>query len=164
MRKKIGDLGEKLNFHTVHSLRDFLQKGELRAETIDFIAFGWSVVKLIETKKRKGCLGNFKAVMYRLQDYFKSNSASVTEITSKMLAKYEDHLRTPRIILRPNKYNILTPKMTQGVTDGGLHNHMRDLRTIFKDAIKFYNDKEKGIEIIKHYPFENYKIVDFNCQ
>lgn len=23
-----------------------------------------------------------------------------------------------------------------------------------------YNDKEKGIEIIKHYPFENYKIID----
>ena len=37
---------------------------------------------------------------------------------------------------------------------------MRDLRTIFKDAISFYNEKEKGIEIIKHYPFENYKIVD----
>ena len=37
---------------------------------------------------------------------------------------------------------------------------MRDLRTIFKDAISFYNEKEKGIEIIRHYHFENYKIVD----
>jgi len=36
---------------------------------------------------------------------------------------------------------------------------MRDLRTIFKDAVKFYNKKEKGIEIIKHYQMYLWKII-----
>lgn len=96
-RTKISDLGEKLNFHSAQSLRDFLVKGELKAEAINFIEFGWSVVKLIETKKRKGCLGNFKAVMYGLQDFFKSENVLITEISSKMLGRYEDHLKTPRV-------------------------------------------------------------------
>jgi len=39
-RKKIGDLGEKLSFPMVQSLRDFLHSGQLRAETINFITFG----------------------------------------------------------------------------------------------------------------------------
>lgn len=55
-RKKIGDLGEKLNFHSAQSLRDLLIQGELRAETINFIEFGWSVVKLIEKKKTQRML------------------------------------------------------------------------------------------------------------
>jgi len=159
-RRKIGELGEKLNFHTAKSLSDLLSAGELKAETINFIEFGWNVIKLIEDKKRKGCAGNFKAVMYGLQDFFKSDRVAITEITSKMLEKYEQHLKTPRTVMRPDQFKIMRPRHTNGVTDGGLHNHMRDLRTIFKDAVKFYNDREKGIEIIKHYPFSNYKVVD----
>jgi integrase len=159
-RRKISELGEKLNFHTAKSLTDLLKNGEVKAETINFIAFGWNVAELIKGKSRKGCLGNIKAVMYGLQDFFKSDKVPITEITSKMLGKYEVHLRTPRTMMRPNQFGKITPRYSKGVTDGGLHNHMRDLRTIFKDAVKFYNNKEQGIEIIKHYPFENYKIVD----
>jgi integrase len=159
-RKKIGEIGEKLNFHTPQSLCDLLVQGELRAETINFIEFGWSVVDLVKNKKRKGSLGNFKAVMYGLQDFFKSEKVAITEITSKMLKRYEEHLKTPRTMLRPDQFGKIRSIYSKGVTEGGLHNHMRDLRTIFKDAVKFYNNKEKGIEIIKHYPFENYKVVD----
>lgn len=134
-RDKITNLGPKLEFYNAQSLADYLDQKELKAENINFIEFGWSIVKLVKEKKRKGCLGNFKAVMYGLQDFFGSDHTPITEMTSKMLVKYEEHLRTPRIILRPNKYKILTPRKTDGVTDGGLHNHMRDLRTIFKDAL-----------------------------
>lgn len=63
-------------------------------------------------------------------------------------------------MMRPDQFGKMRPRYSKGVTDGGLHNHMRDLRTIFKDAQAFYNEKERGIEIIKHYPFEIYKIVD----
>jgi len=80
-------------------LCDLLIQGELRAETINFIEFGWSVVDLVKNKKRKGSLGNFKAVMYGLQDFFKSEKAAITEITSHhqnyviqtVTAKYQSH-------------------------------------------------------------------------
>jgi hypothetical protein len=50
---EIGDLGEKLNFHTPQSLCDLLLQGDLKAETINFIEFGWSVVKLVKNKREK---------------------------------------------------------------------------------------------------------------
>lgn len=98
--------------------------------------------------------------MYGLQDFFKSDKMPITEITSKMLQRCEEHLKTPRTMFRPDQFGKMRPRHSKGVTDGGLHNHMRDLRTIFKDAQSFYNCKEKGIEIIKHYPFEKYKVID----
>ena len=159
-RKKIGEYGDKLDFHTVTSLRDLLVNGEVRAETINFIAFGWNQVEMIRKGERKGCIGNFKSVMYGLQDFFNTDIVPITEINSKMLCKYEKHLKMPRTMMRPDQYGKMRPRYSNGVTDGGLHNHMRDLRTIFKDAVSFYNNKELGIEIIKHQPFEIYKLVE----
>jgi hypothetical protein len=39
--------------------------------------------------------------MYGLQDFFKSDKVAITEITSKMLKRYEDHLKTARTMMRP---------------------------------------------------------------
>jgi hypothetical protein len=158
-RDKISALGPKLELYNASTLADYLDQKEFKAENINFIEFGWSVVELVKEQKRKGALGNFKAVMYGLLDFFKSEVAPITEITSKMLVKYEQHLKTSRTMLRPDQFGKMRPRHSIGVTEGGLHNHMRDLRTLFKDAVKFYNDKEKGIEIIKHYPFEKYKVI-----
>ena len=51
---------------------------------------------------------------------------------------------------------VVTTK--KGLADSGLHNHMRDLRTLFNAARDRYNNEDLGIHRIKHYPFKNYKI------
>ncbi|GAA3958466.1 hypothetical protein GCM10022246_10050 [Pedobacter ginsengiterrae] len=40
----------------------------------------------------------------------------------------------------------------------GLHNHMRDLRTLFNEARDFYNNEDLEFHRIKHYPFKKYKL------
>lgn len=42
--------------------------------------------------------------------------------------------------------------------DGGIYPHMRDLRTLFNEACRLYNNEDFGIIKIKHYPFKVYKI------
>lgn len=49
-------------------------------------------------------------------------------------------------------------KTIDGLSDSGLHNHMRDLRTLFNAAFNKYNNEELGIYKIKHYPFKKYKV------
>jgi hypothetical protein len=46
----------------------------------------------------------------------------------------------------------------KGLSDSGLHNHMRDLRTLFNAACNHYNNEDLGLYKIKHYPFKRYKI------
>jgi hypothetical protein len=49
-------------------------------------------------------------------------------------------------------------KTIDGLSDSGLHNHMRDLRTLFNAACNMYNNEDLGIYRIKHYPFKKYKV------
>lgn len=43
--------------------------------------------------------------------------------------------------------------------DSGLHNHMRDLRNLFNAARNKFNDEDRGLIRIKHYPFKKYKVI-----
>jgi|GEM_PF-99441 len=160
-RKKISELGEeKIDLLDVYGVVDYLKKKELTAERINIIEFGETQIVELDKLGRKGSRDNMKAVVYGLQDFFGSSDVPITEITSKMLRKYEEHLRKPRIVRRPDQNKVMRERKTRGVSDGGLHNHMRDLRILFNKAIDLYNDKEKGIEIIKHFPFAKYKLVN----
>jgi integrase len=47
---------------------------------------------------------------------------------------------------------------SNGVTDAGLYNYMRDLRTLFNAAREKYNDEDLGIIRVSHYPFNKYKV------
>lgn len=49
-------------------------------------------------------------------------------------------------------------KTIGGLSDSGLHNHMRDLRTWFNATCNMYNNEGLCIYRIKHYPFKKYKV------
>jgi len=74
-----------------------------------------------------------------------------------MLTSYERFLRGERKLIRNNQNKEVTITK-KGLSDAVLHNHMRDLRTLFNAAKTKYNDEELGIVRIPHYPFKKYKI------
>ncbi|NQX56822.1 hypothetical protein HQN86_24605 [Pedobacter panaciterrae] len=82
-RMKISKLGSKLEFYTVKMLANFLIKGEVQAESINIIEFGWKQVEILNQAKRRGSRDNMKAVLYSLQDYFSGPYAPITEIRAK---------------------------------------------------------------------------------
>jgi integrase len=154
-RKLISELGEKLDFFSAEALRDYLRDKD---SEIDFLKFCNTYIEQLRKEKRNGTADNHRTVLNSLTDYFKRDGISINEINSNMLVSYERFLRVERTMIRLNqeKKEIKTTK--KGLSDSGLHNHMRDLRTMFNAARNLYNNEDLGIYKIKHYPFKKYKI------
>lgn len=155
-RKIISELGEKLNFFNAESLKDYLRDKDA---DVDFIKF--CSVHILQSEKdgKKGTAHNHRVVRNSLIDYFKRDAVSITEINSNMLLSYERYLRSERKMIRPSgQKNLVKETTSKGLSDSGLFNHMRDLRTLFNAARNMYNNEDLGIYRIKHYPFKKYKV------
>lgn len=154
-RKMISELDEHLDYFTPESLRDYLRDKD---EDIDFIKFCTQHIEAVKKEGRKGTAKNQGVIRNSLIDYFKRTSVSIKEINSNMLMAYERFLRTERTMTRYNQDGKPVVKTEKGLSDSGLHNHMRDLRTLFNAARELYNNEDLGIYRIKHYPFRKYKV------
>jgi len=154
-RKIISELGEKLDFFSAETLRDYLRDKD---SEIDFINFCQAYINQLRKENRNGTADNHRTVLNSLRDYFKRNTVSINEINSNMLTSYERFLRTERVMIRLNQNDKEVRTVKKGLSDSGLHNHMRDLRTMFNAACNQYNNEDLGIYKIKHYPFKKYKV------
>jgi integrase len=154
-REAISQLDMKLEFFTCDGLRDYLK--ELNKD-IDFIEFCTNHIEQLKRENRAGTSNTHRTVRNSLIDYFKRPSVSINEIHSNMLLSYERYLRSERTIKRVNQLGRTVITKEKGLSDSGLHNHMRDLRTLFNAACLYYNNEDLGLYKIKHYPFKRYKI------
>ena len=154
-RKMISDLDDRLDYFTAESLRDYLRDKD---EDVDFINFCTQHIERLKKEGRSGSAKNQAVIRNSLVDYFKRPSVSIKEINSNMLMAYERYLRSERIMTRYNQDRKPVVKTEKGLSDSGLHNHMRDLRTLFNAAREVYNNEDLGIYRIKHYPFKKYKV------
>jgi len=154
-RETISQLGFKLEFFSCEQLRDYLR--DLNSD-IDFIKFCEDHILQLKSENRPGTAGTHRTVKNSLKDYFKRESVSITEIHSNMLSSYEKYLRGERVIRRVNQLGKIVETNEKGLSDSGLHNHMRDLRTLFNAACNQFNNEDIGLIRIKHYPFKKYKI------
>ena len=145
----------KLNVMNADQLRDHLVGNN---EAIDFIKFCDEHAKKLRQEGRSASAANYVTIRNSLVDYFQSQRVSVIAITSSMLAKYERFLRGERKLVRVNQLNKEVTTIKKGISDAGLYNYMRDLRTLFNAARAKYNDEELGIVRIPHYPFKKYKV------
>jgi len=155
-RVTISSLGPKLEFFNAETLRNYLRDKD---EPMDFFKFCHHHILELEKEKRNGSAGTLKTVLYSLKDYFNQTKLSPLEINEWMLASYEKYLRGKREIKRLNQGKLRARKIN-GMTDGAVHNHFRDLRIMFKAAMKHFNRPQIGQIRIPYCPFDNYKIVD----
>ncbi|MGF7079595.1 phage integrase SAM-like domain-containing protein [Mucilaginibacter sp. UYCu711] len=159
-RIKISELGPKLELLEVSRLVIILTKKEQTADDINIIEYGKKRIEELKKAKRNASAANMTTIVYSLMDYFKIDFVPVTEIRTKMLHDYEKYLRSTRTISRPDQFNNVYKRTVNGLSDTGLHNHMRDLRILFNDVKDFYNDEDLDVIVIKHYPFKKYKLVN----
>lgn len=153
-RLEIAKLGTRLPFFTCEELKNYL---ETYNEDIDFIKFCNSHITQLIQDKRDGTAANHKTVKNSLIDFFRRDEVSIMEINSQMLKSYERFLRGTREITRPNQGKMIT-KQSAGLKDKGVHNLMRDLRTLFNEAKKKYNNEDLGIIKVPHSPFKKYQV------
>lgn len=159
-RMKIGELGPKLEVFDLPRLIKYLTgEVEITAEEINVIKFGRKMIADMRAAGREGSAHTINTVVNGLVDFFGSENVPVTEIRANMLVKYEAFLRSERDIIRLNQFQREVTRTMPGLSDNGLHNHMRDLRILFNAIRNFYNDEDLGLTIVKHYPFKKYKLV-----
>ncbi|MBC6112063.1 site-specific integrase [Pedobacter fastidiosus] len=125
---------------------------------IDFLKFcNEFLTKKLATPKASSAK-TLITVRNSLIDYFKTPIIPIIEINYNFLKKYEEFLRSSRELTRNNHGGKSITYTQKGLSDAGLHNHMRDLRLLFNEARNQYNDEDLGILKIPHYPFKKYKV------
>lgn len=154
-RKTISELEEKLDFFTAGSLRDYLKNID---EEIDFIKFCANCIQQEKDDGRDGSAANHRSVRNHLIDFFNRETVSINEIHFNMLVQFERYLKSERTITRINQLGKPVTTVSKPVSDTSLYNYMRDLRTLFNEALNHYNNEDLGIILIKHYPFKKYKV------
>jgi hypothetical protein len=151
----ISAINSRLDFFTCEELRDYLRDSN---KDIDLIEFANSHIEFLKEHNREPYSRTFRKVRNSLTDYFGRPQISINEIHSNMLFQYERFLKTPRKLTRINQLGKMVATSEKGLSKGGLHAHMRDLRTLFNEAKRKFNNDELGIIRIKHYPFTKYKV------
>ncbi|WP_214228590.1 site-specific integrase [Pedobacter sp. B4-66] len=141
----------------VEEIKEMLMASNTKDPDVDFLSFSRDYIKKLKAAGKDGTAGPLDTVYRSLVDYFKTTTLPVTKINSIFLRDFEEYLRSPRIIARLNQGKIKEYNKP-GLGDGGIHNKMRDLRTLFNEARNKYNDEQTGIIKIKHYPFKKYKV------
>ena len=160
-RTKITALGPKLEIYSLPRLINFLKNKEIKtADEINVIEFGRNRIEVLKAAGRGASAANMTTVVNGLVDFFETEIVPITEIRAKMLVNYEKFLRSKRKISRPDKFNNNYTRTVAGLSDNGLHNHMRDLRILFNAIKDFYNDEDLEILVVKHSPFKKYKIIN----
>jgi integrase len=158
-RKKLLDIDHLLIYLNVKDLADRLTQVE-ENRVIDIIGFAKDYISELQMQGRKGTAYPLATVMNSLCDYFKSGKVEIERINALMLPDYEKYLRKERRYKRKNQFGKEIDYVSKGLSDSGLHNHMRDLRTLFNAARDRFNDEDRGMIRIKHYPFKKYKITE----
>ena len=153
----IGELGHKASMMSCDEVVKYLK--DLSKE-IDFIEYSRQFILELEESGKSASAANYKTVLNSMVDYFKREKVLIYEINASMLILYERYLRSDRKITRLSKNKNAFIINNPGLSDGGLHNHMRDLRVLFNAARNHFNDEDLGIIRIPHYPFKKYKIIE----
>ncbi|MEO6849040.1 MAG: phage integrase SAM-like domain-containing protein, partial [Mucilaginibacter sp.] len=98
---------------------------------IDIVAFARQYVSELLEQGRKGSAYPILTVANSLCDYFGSQKVEIDRINSIMLPDYERYLRKERKFKRKNQFGKDVNYVSKALSDSGLHNHIRDLRTLF---------------------------------
>lgn len=139
-REAIISLGDNIETYSSSDLKTYLTK-EKENNDIDFIKYGREKVKELKEKEKKGAASILNTTMNNFSSFTETDSYSIQNITVSFLNNYYEWL-----------------KLKLGENGGSLY--LRNIRTLFNDAIKEFNDEEKGIIRIKHYPFKFFSIPD----
>lgn len=125
-------------------------------KSIDFIKFARSY---IENEKAKGKnVLRLNASINALTD-FAGDTLNINDLTSKYLGSFVSFLGTTRRITRVDQFGRKYTSTNKPISDTTIRGYTTDIRTIFNRALNEFNDEEKGVTNIHHYPFKKFKII-----
>lgn len=135
---------------------DALQEGE---GDVDFVAFGRELAARVERDGRTSTAELYRRTLNGLIDFCGGRERIMaSEITVSFLRSFSEYLKTERTMTRKNHGKDVTVKRP-AASGNTVAAYLTDIRTIFNKAVEEFNDDEKDIIRIPHYPFKKVKIV-----
>ncbi|MDR1601776.1 MAG: site-specific integrase [Tannerella sp.] len=157
-------LGLDIHRYTAKELARYFEKyleeksgGE--DKEIDFIAFAREYIK--KKKEKRLNVSRIYTSVNCLEDYTaecKLNTLYISSLTSRFLSGFEEFLKEPRTITRINQLGKPVTGKQKPVSDSTVAGYMTDIRTLFNEALRMYNDEENETVRIHHYPFRKYRL------
>ena len=131
---ELGGMAENM---TVQELKAAVLKE--KAEEIDFLKFAEDYQKQLLKEGKEGSERAVRGLLANLKRY--RPKIQFTEITPGFLHGFENFMKD------------------QKVGSGGIETYMSRFRVIFNKGREKYNDEDRGIILIKHYPFKKYQVA-----
>jgi len=141
MRNALNELGAYVEGYTAKSLSEYLKnysKNGVKNQSIDFISFMDEYVNELK-EKGKGSYKNYAPALRRMKEYA-GNSIPFENMTPSFFERLEKYFSD------------------KGTGKRGISLYMSCYRKIFNEARKRLNDDDKGIVVVKNYPFTRYKV------
>lgn len=158
-RIKVSKLGERIYNYTAKELAEYLQKSYSGDNLgVDFIAFAQQGIAALFAADKQGTAFNYRATINNLIDFVGPGALMASEINYSFLKRFEAYLRTERKMYRMDRFGRIRPCKRAPLTDTGIVKEMSHIRKIFNDAIREFNDEDRGEIRISNYPFRKYKI------
>ena len=130
-------LGDKAEAMTVKELKSAIIKD--KPEEIDFLKFADDYQKQLVIDGKEGSKRAVRGFLANLKKY--RSKVLFSDITVSFLDGFEKYLKK------------------EGVGVGGIETYMSRFRLIFNLGRKKYNDEDRDIIMIKHYPFSKYRVT-----
>ena len=141
MRKALIRLGIHVESFTAKSLAEYLEKTTkpgAKNKAVDLILFMADYIDELKNNGRSA-YKNYGPALRRLKEYA-GETLLFENMTASFLEKFEKYLAD------------------SGTGKRGIQLYMSCYRTIFNEARKRLNDDDKGVVVVKNYPFTKYKI------
>jgi integrase len=126
---------------------------------IDFIVYGRKYADRFPIKEGRvnNSAKNIHTTLNSLVDFFERERIDFTDITAQNLKKFEMFLKSPRKMVRKDRFGgdvtIKKKPLVNGVIE-----QMSNIRRVFNAARFELNDEDNGEILIHHYPFGKYKL------
>ena len=147
---------------TAKEIAEFLQAKPEESGKIDFITFAREHIQKLKEAGRTKRANHIQTTINALVDFL-GNKLEASALTSKLLVKFEEFLRSERDIVRTDQFGKEVKTHRMPLTDTGVHDYMADMRAVFNEMIDRYNDEERDIIAITNYPFRRYKLSRTNA-
>jgi integrase len=142
MRKALTELGVYEDTYTAKGLAEYLDKCSRRGikdKSADFIAFMFEYVNSLKQSGRSGAHKNYAVALRRLKEYA-GETMPFENVTPAFLERFEKYLSGG------------------GTGQRGISLYMSCYRKVFNEAKAKLNDDDRGVVVVKNYPFAKYKV------
>lgn len=148
----LDELGFRVNSYAPDELKEYVKKQLYDgggSDGIDFFTFAQRYIDKIKDKQL-GTAENHTNALNNLERYIGQRKLTITDLTANFLYKYLEWMR--------KEGGKLKKGAKQPLGERGQSLYLGSIRTIFNEALREYNDYDKGNILIPNRPFERFKI------